>query len=295
MDFVWGIYNFCHADQPSLFYLLEQLLAWMKTFDAPAKIDAMPAQMTAVVGSLVQQFTFTSGMNQPRDGPVTYATVPGSPASLWWQSTLTANGPIPTEYLAQVPSNWPYTEYGIARRAGITTSWPFVNPNATTQTVAWLYHSMLWNPRPLFTPKASKAALNGALYNPLLYDWTHSFIYDTAPYAQASTTTPPVSGSASSTRTRTPISPTISQSSVMPKEADSNDEIRASMASKSAAEKSKSVSKTAAAMMEVTGAPTMSGGSTKVPEDSMLGLFSDLVESMKDMLDGKARTTAMDL
>jgi hypothetical protein len=139
MDFVWEIWNFCHSGEPSLFYLLEQLFTWMKTFDAPTNVAALPVRMIAVVDSLCPRFTFTSGMNSPRDGAVTYISALSQsidgPAPLWWQTSLTAGAPIPTEYLAQVPSNWPYTEYGVARKVK-TTSWPFVNPNFTTETVA---------------------------------------------------------------------------------------------------------------------------------------------------------------
>jgi hypothetical protein len=291
MDFVWGIYNFCYSDEPSLFYLLEQLFTWMKIFDAPTKIDVMPAKITANVDGLASRFTFTSGMNEARGGAVTYISTPNqptdSPASLWWQTSLSSGGPIPTEYLAQVPKNWPYTEYGIARRKK-TTSWPLVNPNATTKTVAWLYHEVLWNARPMFTPKASKAVLDGAPYYPALKDWTHSFKYETVPIAPALTTTPPVPKSTMASGARTPVIPTILQSSVEPKSADSDAEIRASMASsKSLAEKSKS----SVAAMQVTGAPKTSDGSSSMLEDTMLQQFSGLIGSMRDVLDGKASTT----
>jgi hypothetical protein len=105
MDFVWEIWNFCHSGEPSLFFLLEQLFTWMKTFDAPTNVAALPVRMIAVVDSLCPRFTFTSGMNSPRDGAVTYISALSQsidgPAPLWWQTSLTAGTPIPTEYLAQ--------------------------------------------------------------------------------------------------------------------------------------------------------------------------------------------------
>jgi hypothetical protein len=179
MNFLWKVHDFCHTNQPRLYDLLDHVLTFMKSFSAPTNLDNMPEQMTALVDSLRSQFTWTSGMNQATD----------QPASSWWQTSLRPDGPIPTEYLAQIPRNWPYTEYGVARKAGKVTSWPFVNPNATSQTVAWLFHSMLPNPRPLFTPKAMIAALNGSAYNPLLKNWRHSFIYDTVTYTPTPTPT----------------------------------------------------------------------------------------------------------
>jgi hypothetical protein len=117
------------------------------------------------------------------------------PNTPWWSSTLTSGGTIPTEYLAQLPSNWPYTEYGIARKVGKTTSWPLVNPNATSSTVAWVYHELLWNPRPLFTPAAEKAK-KGEMYNPQLDGWKHDFLYETiTPSVALPESTSSISGS----------------------------------------------------------------------------------------------------
>jgi hypothetical protein len=214
--------------------------------------------MTAVVASLTGKLIPSSGINAPT----------ASNTQPWWQTPLTPGGPIPTEYLAQLPSNWPYTAYHIMHSAGPITSWPFVNPNATTQTVAWLYHFLLWNPRPLYTPKAHKSS---SMYNPLLDRWTHSFIYDTAIY------TPPPSSSSLIAPTPTdirtsPFSPTIMQSSVMLLEPDSDGEIRASMRSMSDAERSKT---TRPAVL----------GSADIPDASALSEMMLVVESMRSKLD----------
>ncbi|EAT79724.1 hypothetical protein SNOG_12924 [Parastagonospora nodorum SN15] len=90
----------------------------------------MPVQITALVPSLRDEFMWIDGMNRATDGP----------ASPWWQTVLSSDGPIPTEYLSQVPRDWPYTEYGVKRKIGLVASWPFVHPNATSVTVAWLFY-----------------------------------------------------------------------------------------------------------------------------------------------------------
>jgi hypothetical protein len=217
----------------------------MTVTNAPISIDNVPSQMTAVVVSLRDMFTPTPGMNQPTTTP-NGTKRPGGPrpTSFWWESTLTYGNLIPTEYLAQVPYNWPYTEYGIARKAGKTTSWPFVNPNATTKTVAWLYHEVLWNPRAFFTPKAEKTAKR---YDPLLRGWSHDFVYKTITLAPTTaSSTYPTTTPAPALSNTTPFSPTISQSSVLPKDPDSDGEIKLSMLSSSEAAKSRSKMQTQA-------------------------------------------------
>jgi hypothetical protein len=202
---------FCHSKQPYLLDLFDRLLWFMRSLSAPERFENTPLPVTAVVASLTGKSTPSSGSNERT-----------SSSTAWWQTPLPPGGPIPTEYLSQLPSNWPYTAYKIMHSAGKTTSWPFVNPIATSQTVAWLYHSILYNPRPLYTPKEHRTS---SMYNPLLTNWTHSFIYDTA-----LTTSPPSSLSAISTTPRSsPFSPTITQSAVMPLGPYNDVEILASM------------------------------------------------------------------
>ena len=200
---------------------------------------------------------------------------------------LSSGGTIPTEYLSQLPANWPYTEYGIARKAGKTTSWPLVAPNATTQTVAWVYHSVLWNPRPLFTPAAEKSRSNGeepTLYNPLLKDWTHSFIYETitppaSDVVSTSTTqrSPTISAPSGkpSTTAKSGFLPTIAQSSVLSKDTDNDSEIRRSMLSSSSAMSSKTQAIGADVNPMPTAAPT---------DPSALSELWEEVRSMKSRL-----------
>ncbi|KAH4017287.1 hypothetical protein HBI25_159680 [Parastagonospora nodorum] len=168
-NFIWKVHDFCHTDHPSLYDLLDHLLSFMAGFDAPTLFTNMPVQITALVPSLRDEFTWIDGMNRATDGP----------ASPWWQTVLSSDGPIPTEYLSQVPRDWPYTEYGVKRKIGLVASWPFVHPNATSVTVAWLLYQVLDNPRPVYTPGEVRSKLNGSVWNPGLKDWRHKFMYDT--------------------------------------------------------------------------------------------------------------------
>jgi hypothetical protein len=273
-QFVSKVSNFCNTKDPNLFDLAIKLRELMKAAVAPSAYDPYLVRMTSVVDQLQTKFTSTPGMNVPTTSinvpttgmnvPTTSINVPttgmivptpsasqptGNGARSWGQSTMTKGDTIPTEYLAQVPPNWPYTEYGIMRKAGKTTSFPFVNPNATTQTVAWLYHQIHWNPRPLYTPPAEKAKRNDAnahatLYQPLLENWTHQFIYEMVPATSAvaaphsaaqalatliSTSKMATSGAAASSPSPTVSSPspTASQQLPLSRDPDSSDGVLA--------------------------------------------------------------------
>jgi hypothetical protein len=109
------------------------------------------------------------------------------------------------------------------------------------------------------------------MYNPLLANWTHNSIYDTALQ-----TPPPSSLSATPATPRSsPFSPTITQSAVMPLEPDSDVEILASMRSKSDADKS-----------STTNAPAMASDGPQATSVGIDNLLS-IVESMKSKLDAK--------
>jgi hypothetical protein len=253
--------DFCNSDQPNAFDLLVVLLYFTQYGRMPEQKALLPPG----VSPLTTVFTPTSGMNKATaTAPPGPDTTP-PPALQWWESTLTPGALIPTEYLAQLPPNWPYTAYAMRRSVGQTTSWPFVHPNTTTQTVAWLYHSLLWYPRPLYTPLAAKAAnanANGTAWNPALDGWTHAFIYETLtatalPTTTATTTPPPLVS-------RNPFVPTLKQSSVLPLDPDSDAEIRASMSSRQEAEKSSRSSSGLVGAMGVTRSAAVTEGAASV-------------------------------
>jgi hypothetical protein len=198
------IVAFCNTQPPNLLRLLVRLLAFMQSLGAPEEFNNKPLTVTAVVASLVSdQLTRSSSSDQRTLSDSDQRTSSTS----WWQTRLTPGMPIPTAYIAQLPLNWPYTAYNTA---GKITSWPFVNPNATSQTVAWLYHSLLHNPRPIFTPKAHRSEV---IYNLVLADWKHSFTDHTTP-------APKTTGDTS----RPPFEPTITQSAILPLDPDSDAE-----------------------------------------------------------------------
>jgi hypothetical protein len=200
------IVAFCNTQPPNLFRLLVRLLASMQSLGAPKDFNNESLTVTAVVASLVSdQLTRSSSSDQRTSSDSDQRTSSTS----WWQTRLTPGMPIPTEYIAQLPLNWPYTAYNTA---GKITSWPFVSPNATGQTVAWLYHSLLHNPRPIFTPKAHRSE---AMYNPVLANWKHSF-------AKVTTPAPKTTKDAS----RSAFEPTITQSEVLSLDPDSDAERR---------------------------------------------------------------------
>jgi hypothetical protein len=201
------IENFCHTERPYLFNLLFSLVSFMHALSAPEEFDNTPLPLPAGVASLTPYLIRSSASDQRTSS----SSVQRTSSVSWWQIHLTPGAPIPTGYLVQIPLNWPYTAYN---SAGRITSWPFVNPNATSQTVAWLYHSLLHNPRPIFTPRAQKSS---PYYNPLLENWTRSFVYDNMPG---------LSTTASTASRRAPFSPTITQAPVMSLEPDTDAERR---------------------------------------------------------------------
>lgn len=208
MQLKWKVHDFCNTAQPSLADMFIKLRDW-------ASSTGITRQYASSIGLVIEavpaKFTATPGMNAPTTIPSTMTRPRPNPTRTdglqWWQSTLTFNALIPTEYLAQIPSNWPYTEYGIMRKAGKTTSWPFVNPNATTSTVAWLYASVLWNPRPLVTPAAKKGdggddgnGKGKGMWQPGLEGWVPGFIYEieTVPVTGSGSVASGTTGSGSS-------------------------------------------------------------------------------------------------
>jgi hypothetical protein len=195
------------------------MLDWLKATNEPNHTEM--AKISAV-STFADRFTSTSGMNEATttltDVSSSIGTDTGTttaPELPWWQRTLSIGDAIPTEYLAQLPMNWPYTSYGVARRVGLTTSFPMVNPNATSQTVAWLYHSLLWNPRPLYTPPASRSA-NATLYQPLLESWIPSFLNaSTTPATGTAAANPETIGNSSSTVAPSTTSVSITTSTLV--------------------------------------------------------------------------------
>ncbi|KAF2845518.1 hypothetical protein T440DRAFT_522538 [Plenodomus tracheiphilus IPT5] len=168
------IVDFCSSTTPSFRDMIGGVLAWMGHVTPPAGVG-LPAKMSLLTLGPTES---TTAIAPTQGGDL----VTGTP---WWQVSLTLGAAIPTEYLAQLPMNWPYTSYGVIRHAGQTTSFALTNPTATgePQTVAWVYHSLLWNPRPLYAPLSLQSrtvtSSNGrvaSLYQPLLANWTHGFL-----------------------------------------------------------------------------------------------------------------------
>jgi hypothetical protein len=164
------IHGFCNTVTPNLYDLLATFLTWLKYTNEPVKQNTQLGNIPSI-STLSLRFTSASGMNEA----ITSISLPGPTEAPLSSHTLTSGDAIPTPYLQQLPKNWPYTRYAAARRAGQTTSFTLTNPNLTSETVAWLYHTMLWNPRPLFTP-ASAISKNG-IYQPGLRDWIPAFLH----------------------------------------------------------------------------------------------------------------------
>jgi hypothetical protein len=179
-------------------------------------------------------------MNRPTTMPL-FASRPTPAASPWWESKLAYGDPIPTEYLGQLPANWPYHEFGARRKAGKITSWAFVNPNKTAKTVGWLYHSVVWNPRPLVATTQMQGPTTKG-YDALLHGWKHEFLYETTTTKSSgplvtTTTIATTSKMASlgfptTTSWKSAFRPTQTQLPPLSKEADPGD-LRLSMATSS--------------------------------------------------------------
>ncbi|KAH7408699.1 hypothetical protein DE146DRAFT_752821 [Phaeosphaeria sp. MPI-PUGE-AT-0046c] len=229
LDLTYKIDGFCHTNWPNLFDLLDHLLTFMLKAKAPPSIAELPAEITGQVPLLRTKFTWTSDMNRKTSAGDSPALIPvtttsttsrgdstSNPTLAWLGSPLTPGTPVPTEYLAQVPFNWPYTAYGMLYRAGAIASFPLTHTNNATQTVAWLYHSLRWNPRPLYTPPTARSQTS-TLYQPLLDSWVKEATWDTA---QAT------SSLHNRQSHKTPFEPTITQKLVSSQGADTPAESR---------------------------------------------------------------------
>ncbi|KAH7076279.1 hypothetical protein FB567DRAFT_553225 [Paraphoma chrysanthemicola] len=197
--------DFCNSDQPNLF---EELLALLY-FTQYGRNPDEKGLVRPIVSTITNFFTAMPGMNRPTTTPT---GTPTATDGQWWESSLTQSGLIPTQYLAQLPQNWPYTAYAIRRTAGPVTSWPLTHPITTSKTVAWVYHSVLGNPRPIYTPKAARSA-NGTFYDPALANWTHGFLYETVTTTAGGSTMAKMSSPARVTGNR--FAPAVTQSGLV--------------------------------------------------------------------------------
>ncbi|KAG9189451.1 hypothetical protein G6011_06319 [Alternaria panax] len=179
------IHRFCEFGSPCVYELLATFLEWLKSSDEPlehnTKLGAIPS-----ITRLAYLFTSTGEIGE---STVMFGSSQTTKTPLS-ESRRTSGDAIPVEYLQQVPTNWPYTRYGAARKAGQTTSFPLTHDNSTGVTVAWLLHKMLWNPRPLFTPLSAR----NDMYQPVLQDWMPAFLDASAlsMATHASTTSPSI-------------------------------------------------------------------------------------------------------
>ncbi|KAL6705462.1 hypothetical protein ACN47E_006727 [Coniothyrium glycines] len=169
---LFGLCNAAGGDA-NTYDLLTYVLAWLRSVDGQnPRNPQLPAAMAAVT-SFADRFTSFAGINEPTTTPPPASSPSPSPTSsaLLPQSTPSAHAAVAT-YLPQLPANWPYTAPAVARHAGQVASSALTLADADTRTVAWLCHSLLWNPRPVHTPFAVRAAARQAVpYQPLLEGW----------------------------------------------------------------------------------------------------------------------------
>lgn len=216
--FKWKLNDFCNSRDPNTYDLLRALLAFGVAARVPSGYTQIPAKIATLTG-LEDKFKSTPGMNVPTSLPQGLARPTPSPSGLWWERTLVFGDPIPTEYLAQVPPKWPYTEYGMGVKVGTTTKWPLTDVNRTESTVAWVYASVLWNPRPLFTRvPEGRTVSEGEVWQTLLGGWTQGFIT-----AETSTTAVAVG------RTRSENTASMTMTSMGESESESTSSMRSSM------------------------------------------------------------------
>lgn len=155
----------------------------MRATWAPSSFTVVPDAISGLTLFGELSGTQTAGVNVPTSIPAGFTRPAGQGISPTGGPEDGHGGgidsqPIPTQYLAQLPPRWPYTSYGAARRPDMLTSWALTNPNISSQTVGWVYASLLWDPRPLYTPPAAAALRDndgGLAYDPLLEGWTHAF------------------------------------------------------------------------------------------------------------------------
>lgn len=89
----------------------------------------------------------------------------------------------------------------------------------STQTVAWLYHSLVWNPRPLYTPPSALSQTH-TFHQPLLDAWTRSATWATTGPGAKQGQSQPTATQQSNQASGVPAEPTITQISVLPLEPD---------------------------------------------------------------------------
>lgn len=182
-----SIITLCHSSSSSsskntttsLFLtMLHALLSWLDATKPPNGLG-LPPQLSALASYAVAGTTTTTTMT------TTAKKTTGETGAAQRQSFLT----VPSQYWSQIPHHWPYTRYAVGRGSGPTTTSLALTERSSNDddhpvTVGWIYQSLVYNPRPVFTPRTLRGGTTG-LYQPFLPSWTLSFMQTSAPVPAA--------------------------------------------------------------------------------------------------------------
>ncbi|KAF2187384.1 hypothetical protein K469DRAFT_749171 [Zopfia rhizophila CBS 207.26] len=133
-DLQQTFHNFCGTHQPSLYLFLFNILDFLQKAHKPTSFSALHGPITEVT-TLSKFFTPAPGLNE----------IAGNTDS--FPSKGTVGAPFPSLLITQLPQNWPYIKYGVARKAGQHTTWTLTDDNGVP--AAHVVASLGWFPRPL--------------------------------------------------------------------------------------------------------------------------------------------------
>lgn len=172
-----NVRNYCQTDLPSYFLFLWNMISFLKVAKAPNRYQPFRGPIWDIT-TLANSFTMVEGMNEVRD--------------------------FPYSLLAQLPSNWPYTTNGIARKERQSTTWPLTAEDGMVEAVvlAWLQ----WWPRPL----GRQRGVDVRVKMERTEEGGLSTVWDTMPFASPSARTTRTTARSARATARTTTSRTMS-------------------------------------------------------------------------------------
>jgi hypothetical protein len=143
------MFNFCTTSRPSLFLLL---LGWNQFYrsEAPDHYNNL-SQTIKEIPRLSVYFTDSPTFNSASNLRLT-PTKTGQPTTAASSGAATSSpstSMVPTAFLSQLPSYWPYTKYALARRPGSTCTSTLTEAAEPGEPAAVVLVPLHWYPRPI--------------------------------------------------------------------------------------------------------------------------------------------------
>jgi hypothetical protein len=136
-----AVHNFCSTSAPSIYLFLIDMISFANLASAPRPWAALGPDIYAVT-TASSRFTPATELNRP--GPLKWSATASPPTK---SAIKTETAEIPQSVLDQLPPNWPYTTFGVARQPGVWTTYNLTN--AQGQLTAQVVASLQWYPKPI--------------------------------------------------------------------------------------------------------------------------------------------------